>query len=257
MRIVVVGDIHTQAAKLWRILKEAGLADEPAQASQSFLEDDTQLILLGDLVHAKGREQYAKLTGVTRYDEYNPEHVEKAEKQQEIFLKEVKAFQEQARHKITIIMGNHDYNAVHNEQGPLRSDDVSHLEWRDITNRALEPELKLWIKSWPYEYSLEGIHFAHVGPLKEHNTYDNDFYLHNRRRWIYEDKDYMDATPYKIGVYGHTPVRGGVNIASKGRAILLDANGYADEYMYLDVQVNDKNYNVKMRGLVFDEIIQR
>ena len=28
MRIVVIGDIHVQAEKLWRMLREAGLADE-------------------------------------------------------------------------------------------------------------------------------------------------------------------------------------------------------------------------------------
>jgi hypothetical protein len=96
-----------------------------------------------------------------------------------------------------------------------------------------------------------------VGPLKEHNTYDNAFYLENRRRWIYEDQDFMANTPYRLGVYGHTPVFGGVNTASQGRAILLDTNGRGDEYCYLDIQVSKDRYRLKMRGLFFDEMIQR
>ncbi len=257
MRIVVVGDIHTQSGKLWRMLAEADLIDSDYKATKEFLKSDTQVVLLGDLVHAKGRDQYAKLTGVARYDEYNPSHVELAEREQEKFLQEVRAFQAQAPNKVTILMGNHDFNAVFNDQGPLRSDDVAHLEWREITGRELEPELKNWIRGWPYEHVIEGIHFAHVGPLKEHNTYDNDFYLHNRRRWIYEDRDYLQDSDYKLGVYGHTPVRGGVNIASQGRAVLLDTNGYGEEYVYLDIEVSKNRYKLKMRGLFFDEIIQR
>lgn len=258
MRIVVVGDIHTQAQKFWHILREANLVDEQQKAKRSFLEDDTKLILLGDIVHAKSRERYSELSEVLRYDEYNPEHVTAAEKKQEAFLRELKTLQEALpQDKLIILLGNHDFNAVSPDQGPLRTDDVSHLEWREISQRALEPDLHNWILGWPFEFSLEGIHFAHVGPLKEHNTYDNDFYLLNRRRWIYEDKDYLADTPYKLGIYGHTPVRGGVNIASQGRAILLDTNGYGDEYAYLEIVPEKNKYKLKMRGLFFDEEIQR
>ncbi len=258
MRIIVIGDIHTQEDKLWQMLQEAQLSTPELEPSQSFLTDDTQLVLLGDLVHAKSRERYAHLAKVSRYDEYNPEHLIAAEKQQEAFLRKIKAFQDALpSKKMTILMGNHDFNAVQQDQGPLRTDDVSHLEWRDISDRKLEPELLNWMSAWPYEYAIEGIHFAHVGPLAEHNTYDNDFYLLNRRRWIYEDKDYLENTPYRLGVYGHTPVRGGVNIASQGRAILLDTNGYGDEYSYLEIVPTQNKYQLKMRGLFFDEEIQR
>ncbi|MCA9836023.1 MAG: metallophosphoesterase [Trueperaceae bacterium] len=258
MRIVVIGDIHTQSEKLWRMLRESGLADADGRPEQSFREDDSKLVLLGDLVHAKSRERYAEIAKVLRYDEYNPEHLIAAEQAQEAFLTEIKAFYDQLpAGKMIILMGNHDYNAVYQEQGPLRTDDVSHLEWRDVSQRELEPELRNWILDWPFEYELEGIHFAHVGPLKEHNTYDNDFYLLNRRRWIYEDRDYLMDSPYRLGVYGHTPVRGGVNIASQGRAILLDTNGYGEEYSYLEIVPLKNKYKLKMRGLFFDEEIQR
>jgi hypothetical protein len=240
------------------MLREAGLMTEGLEPSQSFLQDDSKLVLLGDIVHAKSRERYAEIAAVLRYDEYNPEHLIAAEKNQEAFLKDLKAFYDRLpKDKMIILMGNHDFNAIHQDQGPLRTDDVSHLEWRDVSQRILDPEIRDWMVLWPFEYALEGIHFAHVGPLKEHNTYDNDFYLLNRRRWIYEDRDYLADSPYRLGVYGHTPVRGGVNIASQGRAILLDTNGYGEEYSYLEIIPLKNKYKLKMRGLFFDEEIQR
>ncbi len=259
MHVVVVGDVHTQADKFWRILREAGVADDDHQPSERLLErEDTRLVLLGDLVHAKSRHRYADLTNVRRYDEYNPRHLQAAEAAQELFLRDVQRFQAALPvGRMTILMGNHDFNAVSDEQGPLRTDDVSHLEWKPGYGTAMADELGNWIRSWPSELTIEGLHLAHVGPLPEHNTYDNAFYLENRRRWIYEEEDVMARTPYRLGVYGHTPVRGGVNIASQGRAVLLDTNGHGDEYAYLDIAIDDEGYHLRMRGLFFDEVITR
>jgi len=259
MHVVVVGDVHTQADKFWRILREAGVADDDHQPSERLLErEDTRLVLLGDLVHAKSRHRYADLTNVRRYDEYNPRHLQAAEAAQELFLRGVQRFQAALPEgRMTILMGNHDFNAISDEQGPLRTDDVSHLEWKPGYGTAMADELRDWIRSWPSELTIEGLHLAHVGPLPEHNTYDNAFYLENRRRWIYEEEDVMARTPYRLGVYGHTPVRGGVNIASQGRAVLLDTNGHGDEYAYLDIAVDDEGYHLRMRGLFFDEVIAR
>lgn len=258
MRLVVMGDIHMQAEKFWRILREAGLADEGKRPTPALLQDDVRLVLLGDLVHAKSRERYAELVNVRRYDEYNPRHLERAERAQAAFLREVKGFQDRLPdERMVILMGNHDFNAVHPEQGPLRTDDVSHLEWKIGYGGELDEDLRAWILAWPHELVLEDLHLAHVGPLEEHNTYDNGFYLENRRRWIYEERDFLEGTSYKLGIYGHTPVRGGVNIASQGRAILLDTNGYQDEYAYLDIDVRDQRYRLRMQGLFFDEVVAR
>lgn len=258
MHVVVVGDVHTQAEKFWRILREAGMADEQCQPTERLARDDTRLVLLGDLVHAKSRQRYADLSNVRRYDEYNPRHLAAAEAAQEALLRDVQRFQAAVPEgRMTILMGNHDYNAVHDDQGLLRTDDVSHLEWKPGYGTAMPADLRAWILSWPSDLALEGLHLAHVGPLQEHNTYDNAFYLENRRRWIYEDEDVMAQTPYRLGVYGHTPVRGGVNIASQGRAVLLDTNGHGDEYTYLDVTIDERGYHLRMRGLFFDELIAR
>ena len=259
MHVVVVGDVHTQADKFWRILREAGVADDDHQPSERLLErEDTRLVLLGDLVHAKSRHRYADLTNVRRYDEYNPRHLQAAEAAQELFLRDVQRFQAALPEgRMTILMGNHDFNAISDEQGPLRTDDVSHLEWKPGYGTTMAAELRDWIRAWPSELTIEGLHLAHVGPLEEHNTYDNAFYLENRRRWIYEEEDVMARTPHRLGVYGHTPVRGGVNIASQGRAVLLDTNGHGDEYAYLDVAIGDEGYHLRMRGLFFDEVIAR
>ncbi|HEX7002913.1 MAG TPA: metallophosphoesterase [Trueperaceae bacterium] len=259
MHLVIVGDIHAQAEKFWRILLEAGIADEEGEPSARLLEDDqTRLVLLGDLAHAKSREQYGILADVRRYDEYNPRHLRKAEAAQERFLYRVKEFQETLPEgRMTILMGNHDHNAAHPEQGPLRTDDVTHLEWKEAHGGELPADLREWMSSWPHELVLEDLHFAHVGPLPEHNTFDTEFYLENRRRWIYEERDWLEGTDYRLGVYGHTPVRGGVNLTSKGRVILLDTNGHGEEYCFLEIDTTPTNYRLKMRGLFFDEIVSR
>jgi hypothetical protein len=259
VHIVVVGDIHTQADKLWRILREADLSTDARTPTDRLTSDtEVRLVLLGDLVHAKSRERYADLTNVRTYDEYNPRHLEKAETAQVAFLEQVRDFQAAVPEgRMVILLGNHDFNAITDEQGPLRTDDVSHLEWKPNYGRPLPDELKSWIASWPAELSIEGLHLAHVGPLPAHNTYDNGFYLENRRRWIYEERDYLEGTPHRLGIYGHTPVRGGVNIASQGRAVLLDTHGHGEEYVYLEVHVTEEGYRLRMRGLFFDELIAR
>lgn len=259
MHLVIVGDIHTQRDKFWRILREADLATDELRPTERLSEDaNVRLVLLGDLVHAKTRERYAELAQVRRYDEYNPRHLKKAEDAQVRFLHEVRTFQEGVPDdRMVILLGNHDYNAITDEQGPLRTDDVSHLEWKPNYGNALPDDLRAWIAGWPAELVIEGLHLAHVGPAPAHNTYDNGFYLENRRRWIYEERDHLEGTPYRLGIYGHTPVRGGVNIASQGRAILLDTNGHGDEYAYLEVQANEQGYRLRMRGLFFDELIAR
>lgn len=254
MRIVVIGDLHTQEAKLWRMLDEAGLRDADGRPSEELTEGRTRLVLLGDLVHAKSRERYAALAGVTTYDEFDPGHLRRAERAQEDFLRRVGEFFAPLGDEIaTILLGNHDYNAVTRTQGPLRSDEISHLEWKPGYGHDLPDDLASWISGWPRERVIDGVHFAHVGPLAEHNVFDTDFYLENRRRWIYEDVDLIDGTPYRLGVYGHTPVRGGLNLASRGRALLLDANGHADEYVWCELTTDADSVRVRLHGLVFDE----
>lgn len=256
MQLVVIGDIHAQELKLWRILRETGVADRNRQPTPHALSGEVRIILLGDLVHAKSRERYAELTGVPEYDEYEPEHLRKAELAQEAFLREVRDFQARLpANALIILLGNHDYNAITAEQGPLRTDDVTHLEWKEAD--SLPEDLHAWISSWPREYDQDEIHFAHVGPLPEHNTFDQAFYLENRRRWLQQDKDFLADLPWRLGVYGHTPVRGGLNLASQGRAILLDNNGFRDEYSYLLIDMDDRNYRLRLQGLYFDELIPR
>jgi len=258
MNVVVIGDIHTQDDKLWQMLQNAHLADANKQPTATLHDPNTKLILLGDLVHAKSRQRYSALAGVRRYDEHNSKHLASVEAAQEAMLWDIKNFADAVpAGQVVILMGNHDYNVISPDQGALRSDNVAHLEWHGKTGNSLDAELCNWIASWPYEQVVEGIHFAHVGPLAEHNRYDEGFYLENRRRWIYEDKDFLEETDYRIGIYGHTPVRGGVNLASQGRAILLDTNGYRHEACYLTVNIEQRHYHIRMQGLFFDELVPR
>lgn len=259
LHLIVVGDIHAQFDKFWLILQHAGLADEHRRPSAALRDPEgPRLVLLGDLVHAKSRARYSELCGVLLYDEHNPEHVGKAEAAQEAFLRAVLEFQESLpAGRMEILLGNHDFNVIDPDQGSLRTDDVSHLEWKAPNGAPFPADLKHWLSRWPRELVLDGVHLAHVGPKPEHNTYDNDFYLENRRRWIYEEGDALAKTPYSLGIYGHTPVRGGVSMTSRGRVILLDTNGHGDEFVYLEVRDHPDGYRLRMRGLFFDEIVAR
>lgn len=247
-RLVVIGDIHAQAEKFWQMLREAGLADADANPTPELSEGHTHLVLLGDLVHAKSRAHYAALIGEKSFDEYDPPQLGRAERAQEAFLREVKRFCNQASENVTLLLGNHDHNALTGAEGVLRSDDLSHLEWR-ASGRTLPDDLQLWLATWPSELLVNGVHFAHVGPKREHNRYDAGFYLENRRDWILSGENIMAETPYRFGVYGHTPVRGGAHFASQGRALLLDMNGYGNEYAYLTLTFEGDEIGLELRGV--------
>ena len=61
----------------------------------------------------------------------------------------------------------------------------------------------------------------------------------------------LAQTPYRFGVYGHTPVRGGVHFASQGRALLLDMNGVGDEYAYLTITDLAGETKLELHGVFF------
>ena len=252
-KLVVIGDVHAQVAKFWRMLREAGLLTEGRQPSAELTSGDTHLILLGDLVHPKTRPGYAALIGQPTFDEHHPPDVAKAEAAQEAFLRDVKSFCDQVPGSVTILLGNHDYNALNAGEGVLQTDTLPHYEWR-TPQRALPDDLKAWLATWPSELVVEGLHFAHVGPKPEHNRYDAGFYLENRRDWILDPRDVMAGTPYRFGVYGHTPVRGGVHFASQGRALLLDMNGVGDEYAYLTITLAGET-KLELHGLFFSTVL--
>ena len=248
-KLVVIGDVHAQVEKFWRILCDAGLADEDHRPTLELTEGNTHLILLGDLVHAKTHAAYAALIGQATFDEHHPPDVAKAEAAQEAFLREVRAFCEQVPQSVTILLGNHDHNALTGAEGVLRTDTLAHQEWH--SGRPLPDDLAAWLKTWPSEVVVTGLHFAHVGPKPEHNRYDAGFYLENRRDWILDPRDVLAETPYRFGVYGHTPVRGGVHFASQGRALLLDMNGVGDEYAFLTITDLAGEPKLELRGVFF------
>ena len=49
MNLYVIGDIHAQADKMWRILTEAGLADDDHLPTDKLLTGDVRVVFLGDL----------------------------------------------------------------------------------------------------------------------------------------------------------------------------------------------------------------
>ena len=166
--------------------------------------------------------------------------------------------------RLRCFSANHDHNALTGAEGVLSTDDLAHLEWRP-SGRALPSDLRAWLATWPTELVVRGVHFAHVGPKPEHNRYDAGFYLEDRRDWILAERDVMAQTPYRFGVYGHTPVRGGAHFASQGRALLLDMNGVGNEYAYLTLTFSGDGFSgdrfsgdevgLELRGLFLSTVL--
>jgi len=240
------------------MLAESG-AMTPQKEPSALMEDGRLVaVLLGDLVHPKSREAYAKLIGVPEYVEVEAELVARAVAAQEEFLRRVRDFQDACPvDGLRIILGNHDHDALHPDEGPIQSDDVIHFEWKRDRSPLLAADLVEWIAGFEPEVVIDNMHFAHNGPLPEHNTYGESFYREDRRRWIREDRDFLAEIGRDFGVYGHTPVRGGLSLASKGRAMLLDLNGHGEEYAFLKVDLTPRGRRMRLHGTVLDAFIER
>jgi hypothetical protein len=256
--VVVIGDIHAQEGKLWRMLEESGAMTAERLPSARMEDGRLIAVLLGDLVHAKSREAYAKLIGTEEYDEFDAEHVARAVTAQEEFLRRVRDFHDACPvDGLRIILGNHDHDALHPDEGPIQSDDVIHFEWKRDRSELLPDDLTEWIANFESEVVIDNLHFAHNGPLAEHNAYGESFYREDRRRWIREDRDFLADIGRDFGVYGHTPIRGGLTLASKGRAMLLDLNGYGEEYAFLTIDLTPRGRRLRLRGTILDAFIER
>lgn len=256
--VVVIGDIHAQEGKLWRMLVESGSMTSEGRPSALMESGRLVAVLLGDLVHPKSREAYAELIGVSEYVEFEAELVARAAAAQEEFLRRVRAFQDACPvGGLRIILGNHDHDALHPDEGPIQSDDVIHFEWKRDRSPPLAADLVEWIAGFEPEVVIDNLHFAHNGPLPEHNTYGDFFYREDRRRWIREDRDFLAEIGRDFGIYGHTPVRGGLTLASKGRAMLIDLNGQGEEYAFLKIDLGPRGRRMRLHGTILDAFIER
>jgi len=222
MRVIAVGDLHGNFPALWRLLKAEGLADAALRPTAGLRSGRVRLVLLGDLVHPKTPEDYERLTGLSPYDPFDPAHLRLAAGAQIRELFRLKSFQEDAGGHATILLGNHDEAALKGEP-ILGNQHLKHLEFHpEYGGKALPEALRAWMAGFPRELVLQGIHFAHVGPVPWLQEYDDLFYAQSEpKTWWFRTPDYVERMGYRYGVYGHVPMKGGILL--KERFALIDA----------------------------------
>ncbi|GAA6733787.1 metallophosphoesterase [Thermus oshimai] len=235
MRIVAVGDLHANFPALWRILKAEGLLGPTFQPTEALRSGETRLVLLGDLVHPKTPKDYERLTGLSPFDPEDPLHLRLAAGAQIRELFRLKEFQESAPEGVIILLGNHDEAALKGDP-ILGNRHLLHLEFHpERGGKPLPEPLKAWMAGFPREVVLEGVHFAHVGPVPWLQTYDELFYAHSEpKTWWFMTPDYVERMGFRFGVYGHTPMREGILL--KERFALIDALDLGE---YLEIWPED------------------
>ncbi|WP_038047410.1 metallophosphoesterase [Thermus caliditerrae] len=222
MRVVAVGDLHGNFPTLWRILRAEGLADAHLRPTEALRSGQTQVVLLGDLVHPKTPRDYERLTGLSPFNPQDPTHLRLAAGYQIRELFRLKAFQEEAEGHVTILLGNHDEAALKGEP-VLGNRHLKHLEFHpEMGGKPLPEALRAWMARFPRELVLQGVHFAHVGPVPWLQEYDELFYAQSEpKTWWFRTPDYVERMGYRFGVYGHVPMKDGILI--KERLALIDA----------------------------------
>lgn len=231
IKVVAIGDLHADFARLWRALKSSFAAGDDLMPTDPLLRGTYRVVMMGDLVHPKLLADYRKLTGLEDYDPNNPDHLRMAAKAQIRELHRIKRFQEAAPEHITILMGNHDHAALTNSF-VLGNAHLEHKEFHpELGGVEFPEELKKWISTFPNEVNLYGVNFAHVGPVPWLQSYDEMFYnSREAKEWWIHNADYVERMGHRFGVYGHTVMKNGILV--KDKLALIDALDH-DQYLEL------------------------
>lgn len=235
IKVIAIGDLHAEFAKLWRALKHSFAAGEDLMPTDPLVRGTYRVVLMGDLVHPKLLADYRRLTGLEDYDPNNPDHLRTAARAQIRELHRIKRFQDAAPGHVTILMGNHDHAAIYNTF-VLGNATLEHKEFHPELGGVEFPEdLKAWFSSFPSEVNLHGVNFAHVGPVPWLQSYDEMFYNgREAKEWWLHNADYVERMGYRFGVYGHTVMKNGILV--KDKLALIDA---LDHDQYLELILSD------------------
>ena len=251
-KFLAFGDVHADFDLLWTALRAAscatldGLPTPPVQAGLF------QVVLIGDLVHPTNDRDYARLTGLPRFDHKNPDHLFLAAREQIRHLERLKAYQDAAPHAVHIILGNHD-DAVLNTSYVLgTSGGMVHVEFDpDHGGLILPDHLAAWMRSFPRELRVGTVQFAHVSPLPAHAHYDDLFYAdHAPKRWFRESPEYVRMAGLDYGVYGHTQIDGGIHLDEDHHLAMIDAL-HAREYLELLLDPGQEHPVQNVRAVPF------
>ncbi|WP_394650438.1 metallophosphoesterase [uncultured Deinococcus sp.] len=211
-KLIAIGDVHADFGLLWDALRAASCVDAQGRPTPPVLSGLYQVILIGDLVHPKSAEGYARLIGADSFDPHDETHLLQAAREQVRELERLRAYQEAAPHAVHIVLGNHD-DAVLNPHFVLGTNGgLRHIEFDPERGGVmLPPQLHTWMSGFPRELRVGDVQFAHVSPLPAHLHYDDLFYAdHSSKRWFRETPEYVQMAGLRFGVYGHTQPGGGI-----------------------------------------------
>lgn len=244
MRVVAIGDVHARFDLLWEALVCSGCAQPDRSPSAQLLQGELHLVLIGDLVHPKTPFEYAQLAAVDSFDARNPQHLQAAARAECLGLQQLMQFSHRAAPQITLLLGNHDHAALYH-QAVLGNSLLDHLEFDPrYGGLALPPHLATWMASFPLEFNLLGVNFAHVGPTSWLQSYDDYFYATDEHRsWALHNPEYVTRSGYRYGVYGHVVQPEGITLYPQ--LALIDA---LPSRQYLELWVDTERVEPQVRS---------
>lgn len=243
-RVVAIGDVHARFELLWEALVCSGCAQPDHSPASGLLDGSVRLVLIGDLVHPKTPLEYAQLAGISPFDSRNSQHLQAAARAECISLQQLMQFARQVGHHITLLLGNHDHAALY-PQVVLGNSLLDHLEFDPrYGGLAMPPNLATWLASFPAEFNLLGVNFAHVGPVSWLQSYDDYFYASDEHRtWALQNPDYVTRSGYRYGVYGHVAQPAGITLYP--HLALIDA---LPSRQYLELWLDDTRVEPRVRS---------
>lgn len=233
-KFIAVGDVHADWEGLWAALRAASCVDAAGQPTPPVQAGLYQVVLIGDLVHPKNERDYARLTGVGRFDPRAPEHLFLAAREQVRELERLRAYQAAAPHAVHILLGNHDAAVLDPRLVLGTSGGLVHVEFDPARGGVHLPDsLRAWMEGFPRELRVGNVQFAHVSPLPAHTFYDDLFYADpSTKRWFRDQPEYVRLAGLSFGVYGHTQQDGGILLQQAAAFAMIDALG-SREYLEL------------------------
>ncbi len=251
-KFIAIGDVHADWDGLWGALRAAQAADAQGRPTPPVLSGAYQVVLIGDLVHPKSAQDYARLIGVRDFDFTDPEHLQLASTRQVEQLERLRAYHLAAPRSVHIVLGNHD-DAVLSHQYVLGTGGgLRHTEFDPSHGGVpLPAHLHAWFDGFLRELRVGSLHFAHVGPLPHMAQYDDLFYSDpTHKRWWLDSPEYVEMAGLGYGVYGHTQMKSGILQHDSGRFAMIDAL-HAREYLELIVRPELDNPVTSVRAAPF------
>lgn len=225
IKVIALGDVHGQWAEVWRALKAATAADAMFHPTQPVIDGRFQIVVLGDLVHYKDFETYARVAGEEYYDPNDAEQLRRVARAQVRELYRFKDYCDRACGNVAVILGNHDEAAIAHQYSLTTRGGLKHNEFNvERGGIAMPEDLKEWMHGFTREQVFYGVQFAHAGPLPGMQYFD-DFFYHDpdTKGWWQHKPDLVAQTGHRFGVYGHTVMEEGIHVDKQHRFAMIDA----------------------------------